>query len=141
MRFSEQHDLGLAGLAILRNWIIGNNKTAQKILEEIRKISCTNNISISEGRIIKFDVKSGYRVWSETYDSRPNILIDAEEPIVKSILKDIRKDKHLMLHAVQDTMQHFYIHWGTRLLVLIFPLKCWKRQRRAIEILTSCEVI
>lgn len=95
MMFPEQHDLGLAGLALLRNWIIGDNKTAQKILEEIRKISCTNDISISEGGAIKFDVKTGYRAWSETYDSGPNILIDAEEPIIKSILKDIPKGQTL----------------------------------------------
>lgn len=88
MSYSKQHDLGIAGLAILRNWIIGDEKTTQSILKEIRKISQTNYISSKE-RVKKFDVKLGYQTWSETYDSSPNILINAEEPVVKSILKEI----------------------------------------------------
>lgn len=89
MSYSKQHDLGIAGLAILRNWIIGDEKTTQSILEEIHKISSTEDISTPEKGAKKFDVKSGYEAWSETYDSGPNILIDAEEPVVKSILKEI----------------------------------------------------
>ena len=89
MSYSKQHDLGIAGLAILRNWIIGDEKTTQSIIEEINKISSAEDISTPEEGAKKFDVKSGYEAWSETYDSGPNILIDAEEPVVKSILKEI----------------------------------------------------
>ncbi|MFV2013992.1 MAG: class I SAM-dependent methyltransferase, partial [Candidatus Heimdallarchaeota archaeon] len=88
-------DLGIAGLAILRNWIVGDEKKTQSILEEIHNIFSTEELSTSKEGAKRFDVKSGYQACSETYDSGPNILIDVEEPVVKSILRKIHLGRAL----------------------------------------------
>jgi len=83
MSFVKQHDLGLAGLALLRNWLVGNDRDAKLILNEIKdlikKVPANEDVSI-------FDVSKGYKAWAETYDSVPNLLIEIEEPTVKSVL-------------------------------------------------------
>jgi ubiquinone/menaquinone biosynthesis C-methylase UbiE len=87
MFYRKQHDIGLAGLALLRNWLIGDDEDTRLILEEIRNL--INKASIGK-RIVVFDVVKGYKAWAETYDNIPNLLMEVEEPIVKSILKKFR---------------------------------------------------
>lgn len=88
MSYEKQHELGLAGLALLRNWLIGNNKVARSILKEIQELTrkTANKSSATEKEVTVFDVSRGYKAWAETYDGMPNLLIEVEEPAVKSIL-------------------------------------------------------
>lgn len=85
MPSTKQHELGIAGLALLRTWLIGNKNTTKTVLKEIK--SLTNNKIISHKNIDKYGMKEGYRLWASTYDIMPNLLIEIEEPIVKSLLK------------------------------------------------------
>lgn len=87
MSYRKQHDIGLAGLALLRNWLVGDNKDARLILEEIQNL--INKTSTGK-KVAAFDVTKGYEVWAETYDNIPNLLIEVEEPIVRSVLKKFR---------------------------------------------------
>lgn len=87
MSYNKQHDLGMAGVALLRNWLVGNSKDVGPILEEIQELIKKS----SYGKEVKtFDVSRGYSAWAKTYDSMPNLLIEIEEPIVRSILKKFK---------------------------------------------------
>lgn len=87
MSYEKQHELGLAGLALLRNWLVGNNKDAKPILEEIRNLIKKSSV---EEEVAAFDVSKGYQAWAETYDNMPNLLIEVEEPVVRSVLKKFK---------------------------------------------------
>ena len=38
MSYLKQHELGLAGLALLRNWLVGDEAVAKSISKEIREL-------------------------------------------------------------------------------------------------------
>ena len=89
INYEKQRALGYAGLALLRNWLIGNATSIVSIFKEISFISESEK-DINDTRAQKateHDVEDGYKIWSHTYDTEQNILIQAEEPLVKSILK------------------------------------------------------
>lgn len=93
MKKIKQHEIGVAGLAILRNWIIGDEKLNKKIINElIRLVNGKNkHLLYDSGSVKNYNLSEGYRLWSETYDSTPNLLLDVEEPIVKELLKKLPK--------------------------------------------------
>ena len=49
----------------------------------IEKSSTSENVAV-------FDVSKGYKAWAETYDSTPNLLIEVEEPTVRSLLSKFK---------------------------------------------------
>lgn len=88
MSYAKQHELGLAGLALLRNRLVGDEKTTRAILSEIHRLSETPKNALSTTPKVKvYSVNAGYEAWSATYDIIPNLLIDVEEPVVKSLLQ------------------------------------------------------
>ncbi len=89
MIFSKQHELGISGLALLRNWLIGDETVAKSIIKEIRELTkeTKDKSFVTSDKVISFDVADGYKAWANTYDSVPNLLLEVEEPIVKTILK------------------------------------------------------
>lgn len=89
MSYQKQHELGLAGLALLRTWLIGDEKITKKVLEETINISKLLEHSSPLKEVHSFDVHKGYQSWAITYDNSPNLLIEVEEPIVKSILQKL----------------------------------------------------
>lgn len=95
MSYIKQKDVGLAGLALLRNWLVGNESTEKSILEEIRQLLGDTDNELSTLKIADYDVSDGYAAWANTYDSMPNLLIDVEEPAIKSILKQFIPGKAL----------------------------------------------
>lgn len=89
--------LGVAGIAVVRNWMIGD-ETARDCAEELRTLANR----FSEDPTLKFqldipdmDVESGYRLWADTYDDFHNPLIEIEEPIVRAMLDGIRPGRAL----------------------------------------------
>lgn len=89
MSYPKQHELGLAGLALLRNWLVGDEAVAQSIFKEVRELTKETKdkpLAKSE-KVTLFNVSKGYKAWADTYDSIPNLLLEVEEPIVKTILK------------------------------------------------------
>ncbi len=101
INYSKQSALGYAGLALLRNWLIGKNASIVSIFNEISSIveKQPNILKVNEvkTKATEYDIKSGYKIWSKTYDTEENILIQIEEPIVKRILKKYSRGKALDL--------------------------------------------
>ena len=87
INYEKRHELGLAGLALLRNWLVGDDKDSKLILEEIHNLI---NKESSEESITAFNISKGYKAWAETYDNMPNLLIEVEEPAVRSIVKKFK---------------------------------------------------
>lgn len=87
MSYTKQHDLGMAGLALLRNWLVGDETVAISIIKEVQEL--VNEPLSKSDKVLSFDVSEGYKAWADTYDSMPNLLLEVEEPIVKTILKKI----------------------------------------------------
>lgn len=89
MSYLRQHELGLAGLALLRNWLVGDEAVAKSISKEIRELikETKDKTLIKSEKVTSFDVFGGYEAWADTYDSMPNLLLEVEEPTVKTILK------------------------------------------------------
>lgn len=92
--YKKQNVLGYAGLALLRSWLIGDEKTIDSLFKEISKIDkeLPDKLKASTGGKPKeYKVISGYKIWSKSYDNGDNILIDIEEPVVKKELKKLPK--------------------------------------------------
>jgi ubiquinone/menaquinone biosynthesis C-methylase UbiE len=87
MSYKKQHELGLAGMALLRNWLVGSNKDAKQVLKEMQVLT---KIPLSVEKISSFNTSNGYKAWSKTYDSMPNLLIEVEEPVVRSLIKNYK---------------------------------------------------
>lgn len=94
MSFFKQHELGIIGLGLLRNWLIGKHDVSINILNELKSVSNQDNLG-SEMNIRPLDIISGYQKWSKIYDKVPNLLIDVEEPIVKNLILSLQKGKAL----------------------------------------------
>lgn len=91
INYSKQSALGYAGLALLRNWLIGKNSSIASIFNEISTITkkqpnALEKIDIKT-KAVEHDIKAGYKIWSKIYDTEENILIEIEEPIVKKLLE------------------------------------------------------
>lgn len=87
MSYNNQHELGLAGLALLRNWLVGGENDASIAIDEIRRL-IKKPLTIK--KVSKFNIAKGYEIWAENYDTVPNLLINVEEPVVRSILKKFK---------------------------------------------------
>lgn len=88
MYYINEHEFGLAGLGLLRNWLVGDEIIIKSILEEIRLLNvASKNRLFCKKEIRKYDVYEGYQAWAATYDRFPNLLIKVEEPVVKSLLR------------------------------------------------------
>lgn len=88
MSYAKQHELGLAGLALLRNRLVGEEKTTREVLDEIQRLTKTPKKALPPTLKVKaYSVSAGYKAWAATYDSIPNLLIEVEEPVVKSLLR------------------------------------------------------
>jgi ubiquinone/menaquinone biosynthesis C-methylase UbiE len=83
--------LGVAGIAVIRNWMNGD-ETAEECAEELHRL--VNRFH--EESSLKFqldipnmDVEDGYRLWADTYDDFHNPLITIEEPIIEHLIDSI----------------------------------------------------
>jgi ubiquinone/menaquinone biosynthesis C-methylase UbiE len=93
MSYSKQYDIGIIGLALLRNWLVGDNEKAHKMILELRALLNNNKDSLLESNSL--GLSKGYQEWSKTYDSTPNLLINVEHKAVEKLLQDIPKGKAL----------------------------------------------
>ena len=83
--------LGMAGVAVIRNWMNGG-ETADECAQELRALANR----FYEDPTLKFeldipnmDVESGYGLWAHTYDDFHNPLISVEEPIIRRLIDSI----------------------------------------------------
>ena len=89
----KQLELGFSGLALLRISLIGKNNVAESIVIEMSKLleSGVGGSKSTTGEVKRYDISNGYREWSKTYDSIPNLLIQVEEPAVSSLIIGFKK--------------------------------------------------
>jgi SAM-dependent methyltransferase len=81
--------VGVEGIALMRHLFEDDAVTAQRI-QEIRHIVSGDDGVYELGVDVPIvDSLSGYRRWSQTYDSPSNPLIEVEQPVVWSILESI----------------------------------------------------
>jgi len=68
MSYLRQHELGLAGLALLRNWLVGDEAVAKSISKEIRELikETKDKTLIKSEKVTSFDVFGGYEAWADT---------------------------------------------------------------------------
>jgi ubiquinone/menaquinone biosynthesis C-methylase UbiE len=89
--------LGMAGVAVIRNWKVGD-ETAEECAEELRLLANRFNEEPSlkfQLDIPDMDVTSGYRLWADTYDDFHNPLIALEQPLIQRLLEPIERGRAL----------------------------------------------
>jgi ubiquinone/menaquinone biosynthesis C-methylase UbiE len=80
-------DLAFAGLALARNWLIGDRPTVERALDEVRRLA-----AVVDDRTVdapERDVVAGYDAWAATYDPPSNPIIQLEQPKVREILAKV----------------------------------------------------
>lgn len=81
--------LGIEGLALLRNAVDGDDDFVDARMEEIRRFATQHDEPSLVSRqvdVSELDVAVGYAAWAGIYDSLPNFLIEAEQPVVHDLL-------------------------------------------------------
>ena len=79
--------LGLEGVAVIRNWLRGDEIVAAQV-RELREFAATldQNPGNVEFELHERDVAGGYAAWSVTYDQPVNPLVNVEQPVVRSFI-------------------------------------------------------
>ncbi|MGH3873773.1 MAG: class I SAM-dependent methyltransferase [Pseudonocardiaceae bacterium] len=80
---------GIEGLALLRNAIDGDEEFLGARLAEMRRILDSTDDAGAGETLVEIDAATGYAAWAATYDSKPNFILAAEEPVVESLLARI----------------------------------------------------
>lgn len=90
---SAYYKLGLIGLALLRNWLKGDDKVSNQLISEAQSV--IDEYKADPGnqgsQVPEFSVQEGYAVWADYYDQMPNLLLDAEQPITEQLLRALPK--------------------------------------------------
>ncbi len=82
-----QYALGIQGMAVLRTWLRGADIADPHARELVQFANSMDSNPLNDAvELMEYEVASGYREWSATYDDRFNPLITTEEPIVRSMI-------------------------------------------------------
>lgn len=83
-------DIGMAGLGLLRNWLVGDPATAEAILTEAKALlNGARPEREEETAVPEFEVGDAYAEWAPSYDSQDNPIFAAEEPAMAALLDGI----------------------------------------------------
>lgn len=136
INYEKQHELGIVGLALLRNLLIGDDKTILSLLNDASEIFRDDNHGSDRKfeKPVRYDLTSGYEAWAETYDIPENLLIEVEEPAVKSVLRKFKKGTVLdvacgtgrysdFLHSLGHSVTGVDISKSTLTLLMLAGLK------------------
>jgi ubiquinone/menaquinone biosynthesis C-methylase UbiE len=98
--------LGIEGLALLRNWLVGDAGAAERRVEEIAALCARFAEPPAFDTILADEVspETGYASLSATYDSAVNPLILAEEPPMQALLDTLPNGR--ILDAACGTGRH-----------------------------------
>jgi SAM-dependent methyltransferase len=85
-----EYVLGVDGLALLRQWLIGNPAASEARLDElVRHAATLGRLPLAESFAVpEVEVAAAYERWAETYDGTPNSLIVLEERAVRPLLAE-----------------------------------------------------
>ena len=81
--------VGIEGLALLRHLYDGTDAEAERRLAEVRHLLDSEESSTSDV-VSEADPRTGYRAWSDRYDDPGNPIIALEEPVVWSLVGELR---------------------------------------------------
>src|SRR5205823_9067484 len=81
-----QLDLALAGIALARNWLVGDRETVERIEAEVRRLACAPGNGWSETP--ERTVAEGYPEWAPAYDQAANPIISLDESVITQLLAD-----------------------------------------------------
>ncbi|HYY65265.1 MAG TPA: methyltransferase domain-containing protein [Gaiellaceae bacterium] len=95
-------DLALAGLALARNWLVGEPVRVRRILDEVSRLVLARPDDWFD--VPERDLVEGYDEWSATYDQPTNPILQLEEPAVRSIIDAL--DPGAALDAACGTGRH-----------------------------------
>lgn len=80
--------LGTEGLALLRRWLVADASELERRVDELVRFVRSPGAAPMSIRldVTPLDVQAGYARWSASYDTIPNPLIRAEEPVVRAMI-------------------------------------------------------
>jgi ubiquinone/menaquinone biosynthesis C-methylase UbiE len=81
-----QLELALAGVALARNWLVGDRETVEMIEAEIRRLAATSANGWPD--VPERTVAEGYPEWAPGYDQPDNPIIRLEESVVPALLAE-----------------------------------------------------
>jgi ubiquinone/menaquinone biosynthesis C-methylase UbiE len=81
-----QLELALAGIALARNWLVGDRETVEMIEAEIRRLAATPANGWSD--VPERTVAEGYPEWAPGYDEPSNPVVRLEESVVPALLAE-----------------------------------------------------
>ena len=81
-----QLELALAGIALARNWLVGDRETVEMIEAEVRRLAETPGNGWSD--VPERTVAEGYPEWASGYDQPSNPIIRLEESVVPALLAE-----------------------------------------------------
>jgi ubiquinone/menaquinone biosynthesis C-methylase UbiE len=88
MKSAGHYVLGTAGLALLRTWLVADDATLRRRVDELARIASAPDAPPMSIRldVPDVDVDEGYARWASSYDESANPLIRVEEPVVRALL-------------------------------------------------------
>jgi SAM-dependent methyltransferase len=97
-----QLDLSLAGVALARNWLVGEREEVEGIAEEIRRLTAE---PLGEWEDVPLrGAGEGYAEWAATYDATGNPILQLEGPFVAGLLSKL--EPGVALDAACGTGRH-----------------------------------
>jgi ubiquinone/menaquinone biosynthesis C-methylase UbiE len=87
-RLAGHYVLGTEGLALLRTWLVADEATLARRVDELaRMVSAPDEPPLSiRLDVPELDVAAGYARWATSYDEAANPLIRVEEPVVRALI-------------------------------------------------------
>lgn len=88
MRSAGHYVLGTEGLALLRTWLVADDETLGRRIDELARMASAPAAPPMTIRldVPELDVAAGYARWATSYDAAANPLIRVEEPAVRALL-------------------------------------------------------
>jgi ubiquinone/menaquinone biosynthesis C-methylase UbiE len=88
MRNAGHYVLGTEGLALLRTWLVADDETLRRRVDELARMASTPDAPPMAIRldVPELDVDAGYARWATSYDDAANPLIRVEEPVVRALV-------------------------------------------------------
>src|SRR5258705_4032213 len=88
MRNAGHYVLGTEGLALLRTWLVADDETLRRRVDELARMASAPDAPPMAIRldVPELDADAGYARWATTYDDAANPLIRVEEPVVRALV-------------------------------------------------------
>jgi ubiquinone/menaquinone biosynthesis C-methylase UbiE len=103
---ARQLELALAGVALARNWLVGERGTVERIEAEIRRLS-TEEPADGWYDVPERSVAEGYPEWAPAYDQPGNPIVQLEGPAMARLFAEFEPGR--VLDAACGTGRHYAV--------------------------------